>query len=42
MNDFTIGPKGILLMGEAKILKWGYLMIFMWVLVAVSVSWCKV
>ena len=31
-----------LLMGRQIILKWSYLMIFMRVLVAVSVRWCKV
>jgi len=30
------------LMGRQIILKWSYLMIFMRVLVAVSVRWCKV
>jgi len=30
------------LMVRQIILKWGYLMIFMRVLVAVSVRWCKV
>jgi len=40
MNISAIGPKE--LMGRQIILKWSYLMIFMRVLVAVSVKWCKV
>ena len=41
MTDISaMGPKE--LMGRQIILKWGYLMIFMRVLVAVSVRWCKV
>ena len=41
MTDIsTMGPKE--LMGRQIILKWSYLMIFVRVLVAVSVRWCKV
>jgi len=41
MTDTSaIGPKE--LMERQTILKWGYLRIYMRVLVAVSVRWCKV
>jgi len=43
MDISAIGPKELInLMGRKIIIKWGYLMIFMRVLVAVSVRWCKV
>jgi len=35
-------PCHLTLMGRQIILKWSYLMIFMRVLVAVNVRWCKV